>query len=198
MREIGRIVRLQVQVGSLKKGDRLNRYYDPAALLSVPAIRVMRGGVIGLVDGRELVDVHHKDHPESKNRGDNDVSVNFTPHYERMRERLGERVVLGIAGENILVETAAGYTAEDLRGGVWIGTGDGRVAWLREVIVDEPCVPFSEYVLGMPGKAPTAVKKETLQFLGEGMRGYYCVLEGEAVVVRVEDRVGIVDWERDA
>jgi hypothetical protein len=193
MREIGRIVRLQIQTGSLKKGDRLNRYYDPAALLSVPAIRVMVGGVMGLVDGRELIDVHHKDHPESKNRADNDVSINFTPHYEQMQARFGERLVTGIAGENILVETAESFSVEDLRGGVWIETGDGRVAWLHQVIVDNPCEPFSEYVLGMPGTAAVAVKKETLQFLGAGMRGYYCVLDGEPVVVRVGDRVGIGD-----
>lgn len=191
MREIGRIVRLQIQTGSLKKGDRLNRVYDPAALLSVPAIRVMVGGVMGLVDGRELIDVHHEDHPESKNRGDNDVSVNFTAHYERMRERLGERVVMGIAGENILVETAESFTVEELQGGVYIKRGDGQVVQLRQVIVDEPCVPFSEYVLDRQGTATAAVKKETLQFLGEGMRGYYCVLVGEPVVLQVGDQVAV-------
>ena len=69
MRLIGTIVRLQIQESSLKVGDRPRRY-DPVPIRSVPALRVSTAGVVGLAkNGETIVDVHHDDHPASKNRG---------------------------------------------------------------------------------------------------------------------------------
>ena len=69
MRLIGTIVRLQVQESSLKVGDKPRRY-DPAPIRSVPALRVSPAGVVGLAEsGESILDVHHHDHPASKNRG---------------------------------------------------------------------------------------------------------------------------------
>ena len=69
MQVIGTIVRLQVQESSLKVGSKPRRY-DPAPIRSVPALRVSSAGVVGLTkNGETIVDVHHGEHPSSKNRG---------------------------------------------------------------------------------------------------------------------------------
>ena len=83
---IGPIVRLQVQTASLKCGEKPHRWYDPAPILSVPALRLDSGGVTGVDgEGRDVSDVHHRDHPQSKFRSENGVSVGFSGHYARMR-----------------------------------------------------------------------------------------------------------------
>ena len=44
MRTIGTVTRLQIQRGSLKRGDKPTRVYDPAPLLSVPVLNVTPDG----------------------------------------------------------------------------------------------------------------------------------------------------------
>src|SRR5207237_8524528 len=91
-RELGRIVRLQIQRSSLKTGDKPRRSYDPAPLLAVDRVAVGPEGVLGVsTDGAWLVDVHHRAHPETKNEdGVHGVSLGFTSHYALMRERSGQ------------------------------------------------------------------------------------------------------------
>src|SRR5437867_10710652 len=97
---IGTIVRLQIQRSSLKLGERPRRWFDPSPLLEVPALEVSPDGVVGLLhDGTRIVDVHNREHPQSKHGSGNGISVGFTSHYAQMRARLGERLVNGIAGE---------------------------------------------------------------------------------------------------
>jgi len=68
MRELGRIVRLQIQRSSLKTGEKPNRVYDPARLLTVAHLAIGPDGVLGQADdGAWLVDVHHRAHPDTKN-----------------------------------------------------------------------------------------------------------------------------------
>ncbi len=57
MLEIGKVKRLQIQLNALKKGEEPNRYYDTAALRSVPAARLTVDGVTGLEEGHEMMDV---------------------------------------------------------------------------------------------------------------------------------------------
>src|SRR2546426_4214324 len=48
-----------------------------------------------------------RSHPNTKNEdGAHGVSIGFTTHYALMRERFGDRLTPGCAGENVLVETA--------------------------------------------------------------------------------------------
>src|SRR5438034_11710962 len=107
MRDVGRIVRLQIQRSSLKTGEKPTRVYDPAPLLVVDRLALGPDGVLGEgSDGSWLVDVHHRAHPRTKNEdGAHGVSLGFTSHYALMRDRFGERITLGCAGENIIVET---------------------------------------------------------------------------------------------
>jgi hypothetical protein len=188
---IGTIVRLQVQESSLKVGDKPRRY-DPAPLRSVPAISLSPAGVVGLVeDGETIVDVHHHDHPASKNRGgENGISLGFTPHYLAMRQRFGPHLADGIAGENILIAVDQRFQEEDLASGVVIEGADGRRLELRQVIVAAPCVEFSRYALKFPdGARPDATVTEALRFLDAGMRGFYATYAGEPAVVAVGARV---------
>jgi hypothetical protein len=192
MRDVGRIVRLQIQRSSLKTGEKPTRVYDPAPLLAVDRLALGPEGALGEgSDGSWLVDVHHRAHPRTKNAdGAHGVSLGFTSHYALMRNRFGERITLGCAGENIIVETERRIALEDLEGGVVLLAPDGREVTRLEVLqVAQPCRPFSGWALG--GGVEARLLKETLQFLEGGTRGYYCVGVG-AGIVAVGDRVAVV------
>src|SRR4029079_11330029 len=106
MQEIGRIKLVQIQCSSLKQGQRPYCYYDPTPLLVVERLLLAPRGAVGLTaSGQQLTDVHHADHPESKNHGLlNGTSIGFTSHYRRMRDQFGAHLADGCAGENILIE----------------------------------------------------------------------------------------------
>jgi hypothetical protein len=108
-----------------------------------------------------------------------------------MRDRFGDHITVGCAGENIIVETERRIAFEDLEGGVVLLTPDGReLARLSVLQVAEPCRPFSGWALGDVVEA--RVLKETLQFLEGGTRGYYCQGVGSGIVA-VGDRVAALD-----
>jgi len=191
MHELGRIVRLQVQRSSLKTGEKPTRVYDPARLLTVSHLAIGPEGVLGqAADGAWLVDVHHRAHPQTKNEdGAHGVSLGFTSHYAAMRERFGDRLTLGCAGENIVVETQRRIAFEDLEHGVaLLDEGGNELARLDVLQVAHPCRPFSGWALG--GMVESDVLKETLQFLDGGMRGFYCRGVGSGIVA-VGDRVAV-------
>src|SRR5256885_7721119 len=126
MREIGAVVRLQIQRSSLKTGEKPHRVYDHSPVLSVRRLAVDGDGVLGEGEDQSwIVDVHHRAHPRTKNPdGLHGVSVGFTSHYDAMQQRFSDRVTLGCAGENIIVETSRRFTLEDLAAGlVCVGTG---------------------------------------------------------------------------
>jgi len=192
MRELGRIVRLQIQRSSLKTGEKPRRSYDPAPLLAVDRVAVGPEGVLGeSADGAWLVDVHHRAHPCTKNEdGVHGVSLGFTSHYALMHERFGERITLGCAGENIIVETTGRITVEDLDAGVALLAPDGRELVRLDVLqVAHPCRPFTGWALG--GTVEADVLKEQLQFLDGGTRGYYCRGVGSGIV-SLGDRVVVL------
>lgn len=183
MHELGRIVRLQIQRFSLKTGDKPQRVYDPAGILAVERLVLGPAGALGQApDGSWVVDVHHRLHPATKNEdGDHGVSLGFTSHYALMRERFGDRIALGCAGENILVETSGRIRSDDLSGEVALRAADGaEITRLVVLQVAHPCRPFTGWALG--GLVEAHVLKEQLQFLDGGTRGYYCQAVGSAVV----------------
>jgi hypothetical protein len=193
MHPAGTIVRLQIQRASLKTGEKPDRVYDPAPILAVERLAVSSDGVLGggPPEGGWLVDVHHRAHPSTKNEdGLHGVSVGFTSHYALMRDRFGKRIAPGCAGENILAESDRRLTFADLQGGLAIVGPDGleRVR-LRVLQVAHPCRPFTGWALG--GRVEADVLKSHLQFLDEGMRGFYAVGEGEGIV-SLGDRLVVV------
>jgi hypothetical protein len=183
MRPLGSLVRLQIQRATLKTGAKPDRVYDPAPLLAVDRLAVGPDGVLGAaLDGSWLVDVHHRAHPATKNEdGLHGVSVGFTAHYDLMREKFGDRLTLGCAGENLIADTDRPLHLEDLAQGLAIVAPDGRErVRLRVLEVARPCRPFTGWALG--GRVESSVLKEHLQFLDEGMRGFYCTAEGTGTV----------------
>ncbi len=192
MRELGRIVRLQIQRSSLKTGEKPNRVYDPGPLLSVDRLAVGPDGALGWSpDGSWVVDVHHRSHPRTKNEdGAHGLSLGFTSHYAEMRRRFGDRITPGCAGENILVDADGRIGFEQLERGVALVAKDGEiVARLQVLQVAHPCRPFSGWALG--GMVESEVLKETLRFLDEGTRGFYCQGTGSGIVA-VGDRVAVL------
>jgi hypothetical protein len=190
MRFLGTIVRLQVQRSSLKLGERPNRWYDPSPLLALPSLLVGEAGVVGLTDDGPIVDVHNAEHPQSKNRGENGVSVGFTGHYRAMRRRFGGHLPDGIAGENVLVETDARVSELDLMNGLLIEASDGSNVFLNQLVVAEPCVEFSRYALDDPDAPPDDPGlREALTFLRNGTRGFYAVYRSTPIRIAVGDRV---------
>ncbi|MGH7701187.1 MAG: MOSC domain-containing protein [Gemmatimonadales bacterium] len=192
MREIGRIVRLQIQRSSLKTGEKPDRVYDPAPLVAVPRLAITPDGALGEGPDRSwLVDVHHRAHPATKNEdGEHGISVGFTAHYAAMRDRFGDRIVVGCAGENIIAETARTLASDDLSQGLAVLDAAGREA-LRLAVLDvaHPCRPFTGWALGR--RVEPEALREHLQFLDGGMRGYYCVAE-TAGIVSVGDRLAVL------
>jgi hypothetical protein len=190
MEEIGTVVRLQLQTSSLKVGDRPRRY-DPTPIRAVPELSLAPEGV-SAVDGagRMTLDVHNATHPASKNRIDNGVSLGFTSHYLKMRERFGDLLEDGIAGENILIASNRAFTESDLATGVVIVADDGRRIVLSDVIVAAPCVEFTRFAMRFPDDArPDPTVTTALQFLHNGMRGFYASFDGEMAEIKLGDRV---------
>ena len=192
MKLVGEIVRLQIQKESLKRGERPYRIYSTDNIQTVQALHLTPKGVMGRQNGQELLDVHHTDHPRSRSRGDNGISLGFTSHYGRMRQRFGDHLTIGCAGENIIVETAVSMTLDQLINGILIQTSDGQQIHLNQVAVMLPCLPFSKFSL-QTANPPAERLKETLQFLDNGMRGFSAVLMGETAVVHPGDKLFLAD-----
>jgi hypothetical protein len=188
MQQIGHVGRLQVQLGSMKTGG-ADPYYDPAALREVSALRLTSKGVVGLVNGASLLDVHHADHVHSKGRDSSGISVNFTAHYERMRDRFGPNLEDGCAGENILIATDRSINPDELVNGLIIRSTQSILVHLTQVRVAHPCRSFSAYALEKGGMPADSMLKEALQFLDQGTRGFYCEWMGDPVVVQVGNAV---------
>jgi hypothetical protein len=175
-RSIGRIIRLQIQTSSLKVYAEPRRYYTPEPIRHVDALDVDEGRIAAVIDGREVVDVHSAVHPASRNRGNgNMLSVVFTGHYAIMRQKFGEHLADGVAGENMLVDYDARLNLSDLENGLVIQNARGDRLELGMVSVAHPCVEFSRFSLDNLDASPQEVS-QTLRFLEGGTRGFYGVV----------------------
>jgi hypothetical protein len=185
---LGTIARLQIQLQPLKSGEGRQRVFSPAGIVSVPSIDLTPAGITADIDGRQVVDAHHPIHPRSRNRGGNGLSIGVTGHYAAMRERFGDRVVDGVAGENLIVEHAGIIEYGDVAAGLAIETAGGLLR-LDEILPAPPCAEFSRYLLNFPeGERPDTTVTEAIRFLDHGIRGFYATPAGSGNV-RVGDRV---------
>lgn len=197
MRKLGEIIRLQVQRDSIKSGTKPYQTYSPTPnLLSVHTLRLDGDGVEGIEhSGEALPDIHNATHPQSKFKGDNGLSLGFTGHYAKMRDRFGDHLSNGAAGENIIVEFDDQVSLEMIEKGVVI-VGDQREVQVGPWVILNPCSPFTKFCLQVPGETkPDRTVTEALQFLKNGMRGFSAVYTEEAslVEIRVGDAVYAVD-----
>lgn len=199
MQELGQAVQVQVQRSSLKQGERPYRIYDPAPLLVVDRLALRPEGVIGYaVDGEEIVDVHNAKHPETRFAEVNGISIGFTQHYELMRKQFGPHIADGSAGENILVAADRPILPDELTGRLAFMNSEGDiVVQLQNVMVAAPCVEFSHYVWRAnlrTAPLPAETVRSTLQFLDNGVRGYYAsVVPAEWARVRAGDRLVVLE-----
>ncbi len=190
MQAIGVVQLVQVQQESLKIDlEDGSRAYDPSPLCQVPQILITAKGIIGILEsGEEVIDVHHTNHPRSRYRGDNHVSIGFTSHYDAMRHRYGEHLVTGIAAESIIVQTDTRYTSENIGTRLAIRSQkDDTLMHLTAIIPALPCAPFSQFIANH--KLSPAETKATLQYLSDGMRGFYMRLadESDSAIVQAGD-----------
>ncbi|GAB4510107.1 MAG: hypothetical protein OHK0046_06300 [Anaerolineae bacterium] len=193
MQRIGTIIQLQIQRESLKVGERPNSTYTPEAILAVPRLQLTPSGALGLTDADDtLLDVHNSQHPRTRHNGtDNSLSFNVTRHYTLMQQRFGAHITPGCAGENILIAFDDRLEIADVERGVVIETAEGEVR-LQSIRVAAPCTEFSQFVQQRPVSG--AELKETLQFLGDGMRGFYATLaESPTTIIQAGDLVYAVD-----
>jgi hypothetical protein len=193
-RILGPIVRLQVQRSPLKIGEKPNRRYDPGPIVPVDRMRLTPDGAYGLANGHEILDVHNRLHPQTRaERPENALSIGFTGHYAEMRRRFGEHMVVGCAGESVIVEANRRVRLEELLGGLVILAPDGRERLrLTGIRVAAPCKPFSGFAHRHQVVEPE-VLKATLQFLDEGTRGFYCVPQAQqAVDIQVGDALAVL------
>ncbi|MCU1674625.1 MAG: hypothetical protein JWN77_2738 [Frankiales bacterium] len=166
MELIGTVVRLQVQRSRLKPGPAGGRVYDPAPLLEVPALEVAARGVTAA----GVLDVHHADHPDSRNvKLRNGLSVMTRPRYDALRARFGLHLVDGIAGESLLLDEGV-----DVLGDVRLETDDGLLELSAEPA--PPCVEFSRFCLRADGTGPDVLA--ALADLQDGARGFYLRTSG--------------------
>ncbi len=181
MHYLGTIVRLQLQRASLKRGERPAQTYDPSPLLVVDSLTLTPGGAVAYApDGSCLLDIHHAAHPQTRqSKGKNPLSVGFTSHYAAMQRQFGEHMTLGCAAESIIVEgPAVPIPLSVVSPGLVIETAAGPIHLVR-VVVAAPCAPFSRWTLRNPAATPEDLKP-ALQFLGDGLRGFYCAYDGPA------------------
>jgi len=191
MQLIGHIKQVQVQPSPLKIGHGPAKYYDPAPLRRVNSLHITKKGVLGLAeDDSQLLDIHHADHPNTRqNNGLNSISLGFTSHYQAMRDKFGAHLTDGIAGENILIESATSYALNDLGQRLAIQSAQsGDYYYLTQLMVAAPCVPFSTFAADQYGLMPLSNQqiKEALQFLLDGMRGFYATLDETQVACTIQ------------
>ena len=179
MEVLGTVVRLQVQRSRLKPGPPGTRVYDPAPLLQVDALEVGPRGVVGQTADGPVLDVHHADHPDSRNRRlVNGLSLLPRAHYDALRTRYGPHLADGVAGEGLLLETDGPWREHDLAGPLWLGTADGGRLELPEVMVAAPCVEFTRFCLGLPLGALGPDVEQALVDLDGGTRGFLARVAG--------------------
>jgi hypothetical protein len=187
MNQLGKITNLYIAHATSKTGLAAPDGYDPSVVLEVEAIRITDRGPVGLRDGRWRPDVHHRDHPQSRNRDDNDISLNFSSHYQKMIDRFGSRIKPGCAGENIIVSSPRVISPDEIERGVLIHARGG-VCKLESVIPTPPCSPFSGWALAKTDADPSEIKA-ALQFLQHGTRGFYVKFSGDEIEINIGDLV---------
>lgn len=172
MELIGTVVRLQVQRSRLKPGVVPHRRYDPAPLLAATALDVTPRGVVGQTAEGPVLDVHHADHPDTRNvKLTNGLSVMSRPRYARLRAQYGEQLVDGIAGESVLLDLDG-----ELTGPLALESESGLLQLTGAPA--PPCIEFSRFVTGR-GPADTGPEVlAALSALDGGARGHYLTIEG--------------------
>ncbi len=163
-------------------------FYDASRRVEVDRLEITPRGIQAtLPTGKQVLDIHHLDHPDKAYDDDDLVCVGFTAHYAAMRAEFGEHMVDGIAGENILVDYPDEVWPEDLGRVLAIENQDtGEMATLELESFAAPCVELSRFCAQQQtDELPANRLGEILRFLGNGRRGFLLVLDDALDVVTV-------------
>ena len=194
LRELGKVKLVQVQPRGLIIETPTGDFYDVSRRVEVEKLIITSLGIEATTaSGEHVLDIHHINHPDKKYDDDDLVSIGFTSHYEAMRERFGEHMVDGAAGENIIIEFDQEVWVDDLGKRIAIENSEtGQKTALDVLSFAAPCDEFSHFVTkSQHERLPASGLKETLQFLNNGRRGFLLVLsEGqETGTVQAGDKV---------
>lgn len=201
LRELGRVKLTQLQPTGLIIETPSGDFYDASRRVVVDRLKITPLGIEAVdADGKQVLDIHHINHPDKAYGDDDLVCIGFSSHYNAMRERFGDHMVDGIAGENIIIEYDQEVWPEDLGGQIGIeNVHTGEMALLDMVSFAAPCHEFSHFAArSQQEKLPAEELKSVLQFLGNGRRGFLLVLNDrhDEVTVQPGDRVFVVGGEK--
>ncbi len=184
--QIGEVVLIQVQTGEMTGSGS----YDTSMLVQVDTLRLVPDGVLGHSDGAWIVDRHHRDHPAAKRwHAEHTLSFGFTSHYNHM-SMLFRQAQLGIAGENVIVETDQMIKLEDISGGVRLET-NGETIDMSKPEVLEPCVEFTRFMTSRPTASAREIKPDR-EKLRNGVRGYAVGIPGpDPVHIGLGDTISV-------
>jgi len=180
MRALGKVKLVQLQPSGLIIQTPSGYFYDASRRVEVDSLLITPKGIEATTSGGEYVlDIHHLEHPDKAYDDDDLVSIGFTSHYQAMRDRFGEHMVDGIAGENIIIEYDQEVWVEDLGQHIAIENSEtGHKTFLELVCFAAPCDEFSHFAAQSQDKRlPAAELKAALQFLNNGRRGFLLVLK---------------------
>ena len=170
---VGEIRQLQMQLYAMTGAGG----YDLDALCQADRLRLTEDGFYALSDEAWVMDRHHRHHPDARYWHANEtLSFGFTSHYSHMWE-IFRPTPLGIAGENIIVDTQAMFRIDDIAGGVKIDTDHGSIEFASPEIA-EPCVEFTRFLTERP-IANAKELKPWREKLRNGVRGYVVAIEGD-------------------
>jgi len=186
---------VQVQRSALKVGEKPKRYFDPTPITQVEYLKISNDGVVGVTaEGEEIVDVHHRRHHDSRFNSRNGISIGFTTYYHDMREKFGDHLRDGIAGENIIIESEEPFTVDHIGRRVALENpqkGTRIICHIERIVA--PCNEFSQFCAQQALHG--AELKSTLEFLNEGRRGFFLsILQAAAYpTIRAGDRIMLLE-----
>lgn len=197
---LGYVKLTQLQPTGLIINTPSGEFYDPSRRVVVDNLQISPLGIESITpDGEHVLDIHHIDHPDKKYDNDDLVCIGFSSHYAAMRARFGEHMVDGVAGENIIIQAEKEIWPEELGQRIGFESSEtGDITFLDVVKFAAPCEEFSHFAAqSQHQRLPAAELKATLQFLGNGRRGYLLVLSDgqEPVIVQPQDRVFVIDTD---
>ena len=180
---LGKITLTQLQPNGLIIETPSGELFDPSRLMVASYLILTPQGIeTTTTEGKRVLDIHHLEHPGKAYDDDDLVCIGFTSHYAAMRSRFGAHMVDGAAGENIIIDTQKEIWPEELGERIAIENQQtGQIAMLDVTRFAAPCAEFSHFAAHSQDKRlPAKELKDTLQFLGNGRRGFLLVLsEGQ-------------------
>jgi hypothetical protein len=133
LRELGCVKPVQLQPYGLIIEAPSGRFYDTSRRLAADWLRITHKGIETTTSaGDHLLFIHHIDHPVKAYEDEDMICIGFTSHYDVMRDRFEERLIDGIAGQNIIIEYEKEVWSYDLGQQIAIKpqTRGARCCWM--------------------------------------------------------------------